>query len=465
MSKFKNFMSDYKTFLFLLIGCICLLAIFVGVATFSGSWPGSEASSQILSALAGAVVAAMITLFLLIGQTSGEEKKERNTKVFEEKLHIYQDFLQSLYDVFKDREVNLEEKISLQFKTAMLAIHTRSNHIQEISTSVGEIAKCLCTTKEDYNVEILQKSLFNIVGQFREELYEGKEKDDVKALETTLSNFVEAYSAFGTEPDVNDSMEMGYSPIETQNEKIKLWNSARSRWEKKDENGRQQWTMYYDGETIRLHRPEEKEIHVQFGFWRGHYYIQATYKGVGSFSQQLKWKFQGSKTYATWWNYLYDKEFYDMKEGEFWSKFSQSESMQKTLVEWFDRLIEIIDKQDVAVNRNHKLNNLIKENACSQKEWNIWYYWWDTLVCEDKKNEQMGVPFIDTFNEDGKTYIRLGNRKNSREMQKQIIQRIGLNENNIREDNRTDYAVIEPDKGDDLVVQKLAELMEKLSKI
>ena len=77
----------------------------------------------------------------------------------------------------------------------------------------------------------------------------------------------------------------------------------------------------------------------------------------------------------------------------------------------------------------------------------------------------MGVPFIDTFNEDGKTYIRFGNRKNNREVQKQILQKIGLDENDIREDNRTDYAVVETNNGDDVVAQKLTELMEKLSKI
>ena len=465
--------------------CAMLLLLVATVICHLFGW--RDAPFQFLAACLGAGVTVIITNLLLVEQTKQQQKLQeqqaenqqllqenekkqdlkqaKETEQYKEKLHIYQDFLQSLYDVFKDREVNLEEKISLQFKTAMLAIHTKSNHIQEISNSVGEIVSCLCTPKKDYDVKKLQESLFNIVEQFRAELYEGQE-DDGNALKTTLDNFVKAYSAFGSESDVNDLQEMGNNPIETQDEKLALWNSARSRWEKKDETGRQQWTMYYDGETIRLHRPEEKEIHVQFGFWRGHYYIQATYKNIGSFSQQLKWKFQGSKTYATWWSHLHEHEFYDMKEGEFWSKFIQSESMQKTLVEWFDRLIDIIDKQDVAVKMNLKLHDLIEKNACvKDRKWNIWYYWWDTLVCEDKKNEQMGVPFIDTFNEDGKTYIRFGNRKNNREVQKQILQKIGLDENDIREDNRTDYAVVETNNGDDVVAQKLTELMEKLSKI
>ena len=88
MNKINLFFRENKTFVSLLIGCLLLLTLFVSVATISGAWPGSDASAQILSALAGAVVAAIITLFLLLGQTSSEEKKERNTKVFEEKLRF-----------------------------------------------------------------------------------------------------------------------------------------------------------------------------------------------------------------------------------------------------------------------------------------------------------------------------------------------------------------------------------------
>ena len=56
MNKLILFFSENKTFLSLLVGCLVLLVLFVGVATGSGAWPGSDASAQILSALAGAVV-------------------------------------------------------------------------------------------------------------------------------------------------------------------------------------------------------------------------------------------------------------------------------------------------------------------------------------------------------------------------------------------------------------------------
>ncbi|MCR5850230.1 MAG: hypothetical protein K6G92_05915 [Bacteroidaceae bacterium] len=109
MKKIQTYIKENTTFVIILFICICLLAIFVSIATSSGAWPGTDASSQILSALAGAVVAAIITLFLLMGQTASEEKKDRNTKIFEEKLRIYQEFLRKLCDVVKDQKIAPEE--------------------------------------------------------------------------------------------------------------------------------------------------------------------------------------------------------------------------------------------------------------------------------------------------------------------------------------------------------------------
>jgi hypothetical protein len=183
MSKIKTFYGENKTFVRLLIGCLFLLALFVGVATLSGSWPGSDASAQILSALAGAVVAAIITLFLLLGQTSSEEKKERNTKVFEEKLRIYQDFLHKLCDVIKDGRVTKEEARELQFQTAYITMHTDRSRIERISECVTDIIDCTVDQKDvgndekkknEYNKKVLE-SLFVIVEQFKAELYQDEE--------------------------------------------------------------------------------------------------------------------------------------------------------------------------------------------------------------------------------------------------------------------------------------------------
>lgn len=175
MSKLKTFYGENKTFVRLLVGCLLLLALFVGVATLSGSWPGSDAASQILSALAGAVVAAIITLFLLLGQTSSEEKKERNTKVFEEKLRIYQAFLGKMNEIIRDKKINEEEVIDLQFQVSSIDMHTSSEHIKVISEHVAKIVRNINDQKDD-GFSLLEE-LFAINETFREELYNQNETE------------------------------------------------------------------------------------------------------------------------------------------------------------------------------------------------------------------------------------------------------------------------------------------------
>lgn len=245
MNKISSFFSENKTFVSLLIGCICLMALFVSVAIASGAWPGSDASSQILSALAGAVVAAIITLFLLLGQTSSEEKKERNTKIFEERLRIYQEFLHKLCDVVKDLKIEPEEEIELEFQVAYIAMHTSSESIMTISDQVRNIVVNIKKGESDSN-EILSQ-LFIIADTFYKELY-GKENDYNEDNRTrTIVNF---NSILVAKEDLkryeNDQKESVIKSLS--NKDLNLNERALLLQAKIDANGSKQWI--WDGTTL-----------------------------------------------------------------------------------------------------------------------------------------------------------------------------------------------------------------------
>lgn len=182
-----HFFKGNSFFIALLSGSILLLLIFICVATFSGAWPGSDVSAQILSALAGAVVTAMITLFLLLGQTANEEKKERNAKVFEERLRIYNDFLQKLCSIVSDMKIDKSEEIELEFQVAQIAMHTSSDSIDTISNQVKEIITGI-RNGDKSNGEILQE-LFLISDTFYYELYGRENKFSNIARTSTIGNF------------------------------------------------------------------------------------------------------------------------------------------------------------------------------------------------------------------------------------------------------------------------------------
>ena len=182
----SNWFKGNSFIIALLSGSVLLLLLFVFVATLSGTWPSSEISAQIMAALAGAVVTAIITMFLLLGQTSSEEKKERHAKIFEEKLQIYNDFLQKLCEVVSNMEISRQEEIELEFQVARIAMHTSAESINRVSEQVSKIIAGI-KTKENQNGEMLTE-LFAIADTFYKELYgQANEQDNTRI--PTIDNF------------------------------------------------------------------------------------------------------------------------------------------------------------------------------------------------------------------------------------------------------------------------------------
>ena len=180
-----------KDNLFLVL-CVFLFVLFVILAAVSGAWPGKDISAQFFSAMAGALVAAIITLFLLKGQTAVEADRQRDSKVFEEKLKIYKGFLEKLCDVVKDMNITEEEEIELQFQVSYIAMHTGSNSIKKISEQVREIIKQIRTNQSDKKV--ILKELFELSDTFKEELYdyqnsESKDESSEDSRKETIANF------------------------------------------------------------------------------------------------------------------------------------------------------------------------------------------------------------------------------------------------------------------------------------
>jgi len=189
-NKSKFHLVKENTFLIL---CVCFFALFVILAAVSGAWPGKDISAQFFSAMAGALIAAIITLFLLKGQTAVEADRQRDSKVFEEKLRIYQDFLHKLCDVVKDQKITPEEEIELQFQVSCIAMHTSSESIKNISVQVKDIIERI--KNNDTNKKLMLEELFKISDSFNKELYGDKiikDKDadnEEDSRRDTIANF------------------------------------------------------------------------------------------------------------------------------------------------------------------------------------------------------------------------------------------------------------------------------------
>ena len=120
-------------------------------------------------------------------QRKFESESKIKTKIFEEKLTIYKEFLKSLCDVVKDKKIDSDEEIMLQFQVANLATHTSSDSIQKISEQVKEIILSIKQDTEDNNLMLGQ--LFNIADVFYKELYEEENKYDESKRILAIDNF------------------------------------------------------------------------------------------------------------------------------------------------------------------------------------------------------------------------------------------------------------------------------------
>lgn len=183
--------------------------VFIGIAIITNLFNSGDLPSQIAGALLEAVVTALITYFLLTGQTTQEEIKERQVKIFEKKQEVYHNFLEELKRIIQDGEIiisiqgnnanldkNVDELKDLLFQLGYLQMHTDENKINEIYEGVAKIIQLM----NDYNSEKANKQkllpqfyaslsdeLFKIIAILKSDLY-GKEIKtfDKKKIEAIL---------------------------------------------------------------------------------------------------------------------------------------------------------------------------------------------------------------------------------------------------------------------------------------
>jgi len=155
--------------------------------------------SQFYGALIGVFITAIVTAFLLRGQTEGDEKRERNIKVFEKKQEIYHAFLDKFQKIIQNGEItisaqgknandnNVDDLKDLLFQLGYIQMHTSENNTNEVFEKVSKIIQHM----NDFNSDgadkqkslpqfyaSLSEELFGIVSIFKNDLY-GTEKNTI----------------------------------------------------------------------------------------------------------------------------------------------------------------------------------------------------------------------------------------------------------------------------------------------
>lgn len=176
-----------------LYGIIGFTLLFVASSVIFRVFDVEILPSQFFGALIGVVITAIITVFLLQGQTANEEKRERSIKVFEKKQDVYHEFLESLKEIIRDGEItisaqgkdadlntNVDELKDLLFQLGYIQMHTSEENTNKVFERVSKIIQLMNDFSSDGKDKqnnlpkfyaSLSEQLFGIVSILKNDLY------------------------------------------------------------------------------------------------------------------------------------------------------------------------------------------------------------------------------------------------------------------------------------------------------
>jgi hypothetical protein len=183
-----------------LYGIIAFSFVFIASSVIFRVFEVEILPSQFFGALIGVVITAIITVFLLQGQTANEEQRERSIKVFEKKQDIYHEFLEKLKEIIKDGEIkiaaqgkntnldnNIDELKDLLFQLGYIQMHTSEENTNRVFERVAKIIQLMNDFSSEGNDKqkilpefyaSLSEELFGIVSILKSDLY-GNETNSI----------------------------------------------------------------------------------------------------------------------------------------------------------------------------------------------------------------------------------------------------------------------------------------------
>ena len=101
------------------IKILIILAV-VGIVVFFGYGPlfdlvGGGIPGRVLGATFGSIFAILMTMFLLNKQTEIEQESKKSERVFDEKVHLYKNILESAKNMLEDNQLDSKEMLALPF--------------------------------------------------------------------------------------------------------------------------------------------------------------------------------------------------------------------------------------------------------------------------------------------------------------------------------------------------------------
>lgn len=326
---------------------IVSVLLFVVVLVFAYLWhlfTKQDIPFQMLSALLGAAITVIITNLLLNSQTESEFANQKKTKIYEEKLRIYQEYIKLLCNIVKDKVINDDDYTKLQYQLSLVALHTTDEHYQEIVNQTEELLSKGCPV-EKTEESCITNNMMNIVRCFQNELYgdgNTKKKNQTKSEVRGFDSIVAAAKQYKEKGGI------GIHPSDSVADKT-TWKEYMKRWEKmgwkKDEGNAEKDYLRFNLEKMGYERDNKGRsrgkvyVDILFELTYGHYIIRA--KGTPHSAVMFQNQYGGFKAGDTWWKVL-ESPFYEFGKMTLEETFDSTPELKDKVACWFDNLIKTI---------------------------------------------------------------------------------------------------------------------------
>lgn len=303
--------------------------------------PINDIPLQFFAALVAAAITVVITDLLLKSQTKSEFNKQKQEKVYEEKLHIFQNYLRLVCDISLGRSINEKQQIELQYLISLIAMHMDPDNLKDVIRSTGQLLNTRCQIDEIDNGST-SNWLMSIVQCFRKELYGKDIPIPIEEGNDFFTSMISNATLYNEFPKIG-CLPSGYTVKQDTN--TFHWNSEIEKWvakgwKKDDENKNADYLRFYLGDK----ENPTSYVEVRYEIIYQHYILRVFCKDNQNVAKNLVTQFGGFRNRNTWWRVL-DSPFYEMHRCELISDFDSTHTLKESLYPWFDIAFFTIEKQ------------------------------------------------------------------------------------------------------------------------
>ncbi len=165
-------MKKYKPYWIYLILCLTI-SLTIIVLNNINDFNVPKIVQDINSGVIGAILTTIITLILLSNQSENQEKINKNSVVYEEKLKIFNSFLDILGKSLEDGKLSNIERLNILHSFSILRIHVSYESSLELERAITSIDNYFLYVDEN-SVQNFDKYIIlytQIANVFRKELY------------------------------------------------------------------------------------------------------------------------------------------------------------------------------------------------------------------------------------------------------------------------------------------------------